>query len=173
MKPGTPWQDAEFTITAAEDIGTGDGTVRAEKGEVVDTVTTDEKGNAQSCDLYLGKYTVTETRQPSGYVLPGEGVNVELQYAGQDTPLVTEVLKIENIPTTLILEKVSSDTGEPLEGVIFTIWKDSEGRIGGETYTTDENGQIILQRIEPGVWCIQETEGIPGYSFNRESRKWK
>lgn len=167
---GDALADVEFTITAAEDIVTGDGTVRAAKGEVVDTLTTDEKGNAQSCDLYLGKYTVTETRQPSGYVLPGEGVDVELQYAGQDTPLVTEVLKLENIPTTLILEKVSSDTGEPLEGVTFTIWKDSED-VSGETYTTDENGQIILQRIEPGVWCIQETEGIPGYSFSREIRK--
>ncbi|HJD45280.1 MAG TPA: VaFE repeat-containing surface-anchored protein [Candidatus Mediterraneibacter norfolkensis] len=209
---GDALADVEFTVTAAEDIVTGDGTVRAAKGEVVDTVTTDEKGNAQSCDLYLGKYTVTETRQPSGYVLPGEGVDVELQYAGQDTPLITEVLKIENIPTTLILEKVSSDTGEPLEGVAFTIWRDSEEssdaaaegessdsskangaagedeaidspvgtsepdsgnaeNVSGETFTTDENGQIILQRIEPGVWCIQETEGIPGYSFDREIRR--
>lgn len=209
---GDALADVEFTVTAAEDIVTGDGTIRAEKGEIVDTLTTDEKGNAQSCELYLGKYTVTETRQPSGYVLSGEGVDVELQYAGQDTPLVTEVLKIENIPTTLILEKVSSDTGEPLEGVTFTIWKDSEegsgtaaesensgsiktnstsyetettGSAGGssetdtgnaedvsrKTFTTDENGQIILQRIEPGVWCVQETEGVPGYSFDGEIRK--
>ena len=37
---------AVYEITAAEDIITTDGTVRAEKGEVVDTLTTGEDGTA-------------------------------------------------------------------------------------------------------------------------------
>ncbi|MFQ8871497.1 MAG: prealbumin-like fold domain-containing protein [[Ruminococcus] torques] len=48
----------EFTVTAAEDITTPDGTVRAEKGTVVDTIVTDTTGIARSKELYLGKYVV-------------------------------------------------------------------------------------------------------------------
>lgn len=39
---------AVYEIVAAEDIVTPDGTVRNTKGEVVDTVTTDENGVAKS-----------------------------------------------------------------------------------------------------------------------------
>ena len=45
---------AVYEITAAEDIITPDGTTRYSKGEVVDTVTTDETGLAESKLLYLG-----------------------------------------------------------------------------------------------------------------------
>jgi uncharacterized surface anchored protein len=51
---------AVYEISAAEDIITPDGTLRYAKGEVVDTVTTDENGLAKSKELYLGKYTVVE-----------------------------------------------------------------------------------------------------------------
>lgn len=69
---------AVFEIAAAEDITTADGTVRHTAGEVVDTVTTDESGNAVSKELYPGKYTVREIQAPNGTVLNTEPQNVEL-----------------------------------------------------------------------------------------------
>lgn len=45
---------AVYEITAAEDIITPDGTTRYSKGEIVDTVTTDNTGLAESKPLYLG-----------------------------------------------------------------------------------------------------------------------
>ena len=80
---------AVYEITAAEDIITPDGTLRYAKGTVVDTVTTDENGNAESGPLYLGKYTVRETKAPYGMVLNGTPKTVELTYAGE-TVEVTE-----------------------------------------------------------------------------------
>ena len=80
---------AVYEITAAEDIITPDGTLRYAKGTVVDTVTTDESGNAASKPLYLGKYTVRETKAPYGMVLNDEAKSVELTYAGE-TVEVTE-----------------------------------------------------------------------------------
>lgn len=80
---------AVYEITAAEDIITPDGTLRYAKGAVVDTVTTDENGNAASKPLYLGKYTVRETKAPYGMVLNDEAKSVELTYAGE-TVEVTE-----------------------------------------------------------------------------------
>lgn len=80
---------AVYEIRAAEDIITPDGTLRASKGEVVDTVTTDETGLAKSKELYLGKYEVQEITAPYGMVLNDEIHSVELVYAGQNVA-VTE-----------------------------------------------------------------------------------
>ena len=78
---------AVYEITAAEDIITPDGTLRYAKGTVVDTVTTDENGSAASKPLYLGKYTVRETKAPYGMVLNDEAKSVELTYAGETVKL--------------------------------------------------------------------------------------
>ena len=75
---------AVYEITAAEDIITLDGTLRASKGEVVDTVTTGADGTAKSRELYLGKYEVKEITAPFGMVLNSEVHSVELVYAGQE-----------------------------------------------------------------------------------------
>ena len=80
---------ATYEITADEDVVTPDGTLRYHKGDVVDTITTDEDGTAKSKELYLGKYTVTETKAPEGMVINKDGHQVELTYAGQDVA-VTE-----------------------------------------------------------------------------------
>ena len=77
-------EGAVYEITAAEDIITMDGTVRAEKGEVVDTLTTGEDGTAESKELYLGRYEVKEVTAPYGMVLSEEVHAVELVYAGQE-----------------------------------------------------------------------------------------
>ena len=81
---------AVYEITAAEDIVTLDGTLRYSAGEVVDTITTDESGAAESKPLYLGKYEIRETTAPLGMVLNTEVRTVELVYAGQEVT-VTEL----------------------------------------------------------------------------------
>ena len=78
---------AVYEITAAEDIITPDGTLRYAAGAVVDTVTTDETGLAESKPLYLGKYEVKEITAPTGYVLNTEIHTAELVYAGQEVEI--------------------------------------------------------------------------------------
>lgn len=75
---------AVFQVIASEDIITADGTVRANAGDVVAELTTDENGYAETDLLYLGKYEVKEITAPSGYVLNTESQFVELVYAGQE-----------------------------------------------------------------------------------------
>lgn len=75
---------AVFEIRAAEDIMTADGTVRLKKGDLAATLTTDKNGYAESEELYLGKYTVTELTAPFGHVLNTDIQTVELVYAGQE-----------------------------------------------------------------------------------------
>lgn len=79
-----PLSGAEFEIRAAEDIVTADGTKRLGKGDLAAVITTGEDGTATTEPLYLGKYTVQETKAPYGYVLNSKKKTVELTYAGQD-----------------------------------------------------------------------------------------
>jgi len=75
---------AVFHVIAVEDIVTLDGTVRANAGDVVSEITTDENGYGETEPLYLGKYEVREIKAPYGYVLNNEPKDVELTYAGQE-----------------------------------------------------------------------------------------
>lgn len=65
-------KDAEFEVTAAEDIYTADGTLRISKGALADTLVTDESGEAESKELYPGKYFLREISAPDGFVLDTE-----------------------------------------------------------------------------------------------------
>lgn len=89
--PGTVFQ-----IYAAEDIVTGDGTVRAYQGELVDEITTDENGKAVSKELYLGKYTVVEKTASDGFYNANEQHDVELTYAGQNVSITSTELSLYN-----------------------------------------------------------------------------
>ena len=71
-------------MIAVEDIVTLDGTIRANAGDVVAEITTDENGYAETDLLYLGKHEVRENTAPDGYVLNAESQFVELTYAGQE-----------------------------------------------------------------------------------------
>ena len=93
-KRGLP--GAVYEVVAAEDIITPDGTVRNHKGDVVDTIITDENGIAMSCELYIGEYEVREVTAPNGMVLNPESCFVELVYAGQNVAVTETATSFEN-----------------------------------------------------------------------------
>ena len=65
-------KDAEFEVTAAEDIYTADGTLRIKAGETADRIITGADGTAESKELYPGKYLLREISAPDGFVLDTE-----------------------------------------------------------------------------------------------------
>lgn len=77
-------ENAVFQVIASEDIITPDGTVRANAGNVVAELVTDENRYAESDLLYLGKYEIVEVSAPYGYVKNPEIQTVELTYSGQE-----------------------------------------------------------------------------------------
>lgn len=170
----TALANAVFEITAAEDIITPDGTVRLQKGEIADTITTDDAGNAESKNLFLGKYFVKEKQQPDGYLLNEKKYEVELKYKDQNTTLITESLDITNQPTKVEVVKTDKETGKPIEGVEFSVWnkamfEDTTDQIGvKETFATDKDGKITLKYLVPGTYCIQETKTLPGYVLDEK-----
>jgi uncharacterized surface anchored protein len=113
---------AVYEITADEDVITPDGTLRYHKGDVVDTVTTDEDGTAKSKELYLGKYNVVETKAPTGMVINKEKHSVELTYAGQDVAVTETATSFvnERQKVKISLEKILE------QDEIFGIGKNNE-----------------------------------------------
>ena len=78
---------AEYTVTAAEDIYTLDGTLRYSKDEVAAVLVTKEDGKAVTEPLFLGRYHVVETKAPYGMILNPTVQTVELTYAGQEVEI--------------------------------------------------------------------------------------
>ena len=113
---------AVYEITADEDVITPDGTLRYHKGDVVDTVTTNEDGKAKSKELYLGKYNVVETKAPTGMVINKEKHSVELTYAGQDVAVTETATSFvnERQKVKISLEKILE------QDEIFGIGKNNE-----------------------------------------------
>lgn len=91
-----PLAGVTYQIEATEDITTNDGTVRIEKGQTVATLTTDENGQWQTPELYLGHYQAIEVAAPEGYVLDSTPIEFELKYAGQLVELASTSLTTTN-----------------------------------------------------------------------------
>ncbi len=87
---------AVYEIRAAEDIYTPDGTLRATKGELVDTVTTEADGLVKSKELYLGKYEVKEVTAPEGMIISEDTHTAQLVYAGQNVSVTETVTSFYN-----------------------------------------------------------------------------
>jgi uncharacterized surface anchored protein len=158
--------EATYTIRAAGDITTLDGTIRAKAGEVVDTVTTDGSGIAYSKALYLGSYIVSEAISPEGYALDTAAWPVVLSYAGQDVAVVAQGLEVKDAPTTLSIHKTDALTNEPLAGVVFLI---TNGGTGDEfTAVTGADGTATLPYLPHGPYTVVETAAPVGYATTDE-----
>ncbi len=132
---------ATYEITAAEDIITPDGTLRFAKGTVVDTVTTDENGMAESKALYLGKYTVSETKAPYGMVLNDTPKTVELTYAGETVEVTETAAEFYNER-----QKAALSLAKILE-------KD-------ETFNIGNNGEILS--VQFGLYAAEDLFAADG-----------
>lgn len=83
-------KDAVFEVYADEDILSPDnqGDIIYQKDVLVDTITTDAAGEAQSKLLPLGKYRISEKTAPSGFTHSDVVREVELKYKDQNTAIV-------------------------------------------------------------------------------------
>ena len=107
---------AVFEITAAEDIVTPDGTLRAAAGTVVDTVTMGN-GTTSSQPLYLGKYYVQEIQAAYGQVLDPTVYEVTLSYAGQNVSVTSTAITITNQRQKVVIDLLKVLEQDELFGI--------------------------------------------------------
>ena len=127
---------AVYSVYAGADIKAADGTLIYKKGALVkDNLVTGDDGSVTLKDLYLGTYTVTETKAPDNYVCKGESKTVELVYAGQtvEVQTVSATFLNERQKATVRVEKQDEETKNPLSGGIYGLYAAEDIKVDGKT----------------------------------------
>ncbi len=127
---------AVYSVYAGADIKAADGTLIYKKGALVkDNLVTGDDGSVTLKDLYLGTYTVTETKAPDNYVCKGESKTVELVYAGQTVEVQTGSANFlnERQKAAVRVEKQDEETKNPLSGGIYGLYAAEDIKVDGKT----------------------------------------
>jgi len=127
---------AVYSVYAGADIKAADGTLIYKKGALVkDNLVTGDDGSVTLKDLYLGTYTVTETKAPDNYVCKGESKTVELVYAGQtvEVQTVSATFLNERQKAAVRVEKQDEETKNPLSGGIYGLYAAEDIKVDGKT----------------------------------------
>lgn len=127
---------AVYSVYAGADIKAADGTLIYKKGALVkDNLVTGDGGSVTLKDLYLGTYTVTETKAPDNYVCKGESKTVELVYAGQTVEVQTGSATFlnERQKAAVRVEKQDEETKNPLSGGIYGLYAAEDIKVDGKT----------------------------------------
>ncbi len=157
-------------------------TMRFSKSALVEIIKTNDKGEAVSSLLPLGKYYVKELEAPSEYIRDEEAKRVELKYKDQFTPLITSNLEFKNklYNVEIDLEKgfetgFNKDTYVKGNGANFGIFNRDEILVGDKkvkegsllsVFTPDENGKaLVKEKLPSGVYFVKELSTREGYTL--------
>lgn len=137
-----------------------------ENKSVLATFVTDEKGEILIDKLPIGKYYLQESSTGEEYILDERMQEVNLTKTN-----LQQVLEIENAryKGSIKVIKTDGDTKQPLKGVEFTLYNNSQEKIG--TYKTDKNGEILIEDLLLGTYYLQETKTLKGYALEDQMRE--
>ena len=176
---GDKVKDAEFTITAAENIKNVSGSKTFyTKGKVVATIKSNNEGIASQTGLPMGKYQVKEKNAPQGYLLNETVYPANLEYKNSTTPIVE--IKIEGVinhePTgTISIVKKDSETGSvpqgdaSLENAVYKIYANEDIYNVAKTKKFYSKGDLVATRTTDNRGIAQEVNNLPlGYYIVKE-----
>ena len=154
---GDPVKGAKFQIWY--------GSNHTDTGELNDlgTYFSDASGKIILPEVKDGWYKVTELEPASGYAIK-EPATQECFISGGES----KVLTFENTPlSAIIIRKVDSESGQPLEGAWFRIrylggTSGTGGTVVGE-YKTSSNGTIVATGLKAGTYVCEEISAPDGY----------
>ena len=145
--------------------------VRAADGHSVDQIKTDREGKAELKNLLPGVYEISEKSVPSPYLLDAPSQLATL-YPNRDHTVYFE----NHQKPTLIVKKVDSVTGDPLQGAKFHVTYASNNTGSGEindlgTFYSGENGQFQLTGLRDGWYKVTEQEPPTGYAIKEATQE--
>ncbi|TBX86450.1 choice-of-anchor A family protein, partial [Bacillus cereus] len=135
------------------------------ENNVVDTVTTNEKGIAEVKDLPFGDYFVKEISAPEGYIKIDAPVKVTIDNTNIIEFVIKNTKKLEN--GRLKLLKKDSESGQLLPGAKFDVI-DKDGKVV-ETIVTDDKGEALSKQLPVGSYTLKEVEAPKGYELSSSS----
>ncbi len=137
-----------------------------EQKEKVDEIITDEKGEAISKELPIGKYTYKEVEVKDIYEKDEKEYPFEITKPDEIIEKQIENILIQG---ELELLKIDKDTKEPIQGVQFRILDENKKEI--EVITTNEKGIAKSSKLGKGKYYFEEIKAKEGYINN--SKKYK
>ena len=160
-----------YDIYAAEDIVSPDGrTTYKEAGDYIETIKTDESGYAESSELDLGKYYVKEVSTSDDRVIVNdEPIDVELEYEGQEVPVVTENLELENKNKNakLSFDKIFEESEYDIEEEKYAVFGVYAGHdiINYQGKTVIYTGDLIQTIRVDKQGTVEETLNLPAGEY--------
>ena len=132
----------------------------------IDSIKTNEQGNAKVNNLELGNYYLLEKTKSDKYI-EKEKINFEIKQTNQYDKNISVNLNIKNILKKGKLEfhKLDKDTNEGIPNTIIEIYKDDKLVF---TKETDESGQVIINNLPYGKYYIIEKEANSIYMITNE-----
>ena len=130
--------------------------------------TTDADGEIRLYGLAAGTYTVRQIATDDDHIVNSTPQSIEITADSLDTALL---VFLNNQKPYIRLVKLDSQTMRPLADAAFTFKK--IGSTYEKEYTTDENGEIRLDRLESGTYTVTETKAPDGYLIDNASRTVK
>ncbi|WP_267416697.1 collagen binding domain-containing protein [Bacillus sp. GC_Bacil_1] len=135
-------------------------------GKVVETIVTDDKGEALSKQLPVGSYTLKEVEAPKGYELSSSSVSVDVEANKVVTVDVVNKKIPEKVTGQFEIVKVDAeDKTKVLSDAEFEVYKDGKKV---DTLRTDKTGKVVSQKLEPGTYTLKETKAPQGYKLLKE-----
>ncbi|MGA5715265.1 SpaA isopeptide-forming pilin-related protein [Bacillus bombysepticus] len=135
-------------------------------GKVVETIVTDDKGEALSKQLPVGSYTLKEVEAPKGYELSSSSVSVDVEANKVVTVDVVNKKISEKVTGQFEIVKVdANDKTKLLSGAEFEVYKDGKKV---DRLRTDKTGKVVSQKLEPGKYTLKETKAPLGYKLLKE-----
>ncbi|MCW1938895.1 SpaA isopeptide-forming pilin-related protein [Bacillus anthracis] len=132
----------------------------------METIVTDDKGEALSKQLPVGSYTLKEVEAPKGYELSSSSVSVDVEANKVVTVDVVNKKIPEKVTGQFEIVKVDAeDKAKVLSDAEFEVYKDGKKV---ETLRTDKTGKVISQKLEPGTYTLKETKAPQGYKLLKE-----
>ncbi|MHA5109748.1 SpaA isopeptide-forming pilin-related protein [Oenococcus oeni] len=137
--------------------------------KVASDLTTDANGQIeyQNQNLTAGDYYFVETKAPEGYRLSNK--HFEFTVVKNSQSSVKVAVSDQESTGSVLLNKIDSDTGNPLQGAVFDLYK-SDGSKVASNLTTDANGQIKVGDLKPGSYYFVESKAPNGYNFNSDKK---
>lgn len=146
--------DGSFIVLAKKDIVTKDGTVRVKQGEVVDTIKCNEKGIAQSKELFLGTYEIQQ-KVPAEYYASIEDI--------KDVTMDINDTKDESQMVELVAEKTK---------VIVAVQdelRETDAALGAAFNLSKKNGEEVkkYEAEQDGTFAITDLRKNQDYQLTQ------
>lgn len=170
-EPGVPIYIVKVDAETQEPLAGAKFELRYDNGHgdcaYIGTYITDEYGRITTEPVMPGFYMLKETVAPKGYALPEDPetricVKAPDELGAQETILNEFYIENQELPI-LIVKKVDSTNGKPVQGAVFRLETADGDLIGHQE--TDQNGEATWYHLNPGHYIVTEVESPEDYDL--------